>query len=213
MGSACLIRTENLCFERDEIKVIDRVNLELNSGDLLQVEGCNGSGKTTLLRLLTTAIKPTSGRIFYQGKKLSDCRYEYCSNIIFIGHQIALKERLTPVENLDWLSPIGLSQDSINRALDLVGLRDFETAPSWSLSAGQKRRVALARLIVSNAKIWFLDEPFTAIDTQSIGLIKELIDDHVAKDGAVVFSTHQSVNMKNVRRYSLSNEKFGVNHC
>lgn len=203
MGSACLIRTENLCFERDEIKVIDRVNLELNSGDLLQVEGCNGSGKTTLLRLLTTAIKPTSGRIFYQGKKLSDCRYEYCSNIIFIGHQIALKERLTPVENLNWLSPIGLSQDSINRALDLVGLRDFETAPSWSLSAGQKRRVALARLIVSNAKIWFLDEPFTAIDTQGIGLMRQLIDDHVSKGGAVVFSTHQSVDMKNVRRYSL----------
>ncbi|MBQ45289.1 MAG: heme ABC transporter ATP-binding protein CcmA [Porticoccaceae bacterium] len=197
------MRTENLCFERDEIKVIDRVNLELNSGDLLQVEGCNGSGKTTLLRLLTTAIKPTSGRIFYQGKKLSDCRYEYCSNIIFIGHQIALKERLTPVENLNWLSPIGLSQDSINRALDLVGLRDFETAPSWSLSAGQKRRVALARLIVSNAKIWFLDEPFTAIDTQGIGLMKQLIDDHVSKGGAVVFSTHQSVDMKNVRRYSL----------
>ena len=203
MGSACLIRTENLCFERDEIKVIDRVNLELNSGDLLQVEGCNGSGKTTLLRLLTTAIKPTSGRIFYQGKKLSDCRYEYCSNIIFIGHQIALKERLTPVENLNWLSPIGLSQDLINRALDLVGLRDLETAPSWSLSAGQKRRVALARLIVSNAKIWFLDEPFTAIDTQGIGLMRQLIDDHVSKGGAVVFSTHQSVNMKNVRRYSL----------
>lgn len=203
MGSACLIRTENLCFERDEIKVIDRVNLELNSGDLLQVEGCNGSGKTTLLRLLTTAIKPTSGRIFYQGKKLSDCRYEYCSNIIFIGHQIALKERLTPVENLNWLSPIGLSQDSINRALDLVGLRDFETAPSWSLSAGQKRRVALARLTVSNAKIWFLDEPFTAIDTQGIGLMKQLIEDHVSKGGAVVFSTHQSVDMKNVRRYSL----------
>lgn len=203
MGSACLIRTENLCFERDEIKVIDRVNLELNSGDLLQVEGCNGSGKTTLLRLLTTAIKPTSGRIFYQEKKLSDCRYEYCSNIIFIGHQIALKERLTPVENLNWLSPIALSQDSINRALDLVGLRDFETAPSWSLSAGQKRRVALARLIVSNAKIWFLDEPFTAIDTQGIGLMRQLIDDHVSKGGAVVFSTHQSVDMKNVRRYSL----------
>ena len=203
MGSVCLIRTENLCFERDEIKVIDRVNLELNSGDLLQVEGCNGSGKTTLLRLLTTAIKPTSGRIFYQGKKLSDCRYEYCSNIIFIGHQIALKERLTPVENLNWLSPIGISQDSINRALDLVGLRDFETAPSWSLSAGQKRRVALARLIVSNAKIWFLDEPFTAIDTQGIGLMRQLIDDHVSKGGAVVFSTHQSVDMKNVRRYSL----------
>ena len=203
MGSVCLIRTENLCFERDEIKVIDPVNLELNSGDLLQVEGCNGSGKTTLLRLLTTAIKPTSGRIFYQGKKLSDCRYEYCSNIIFIGHQIALKERLTPVENLNWLSPIGISQDSINRALDLVGLRDFETAPSWSLSAGQKRRVALARLIVSNAKIWFLDEPFTAIDTQGIGLMRQLIDDHVSKGGAVVFSTHQSVDMKNVRRYSL----------
>jgi len=203
LGSAYLIRTENLCFERDEIKVIDRVNLELNSGDLLQVEGCNGSGKTTLLRLLTTAVKPTSGRIFYQGKKLSDCRYEYCSNIIFIGHQIALKERLTPVENLNWLSPIGLSQDSINRALDLVGLRDFETAPSWSLSAGQKRRVALARLIVSNAKIWFLDEPFTAIDTQGIGLMRQLIDDHVSKGGAVVFSTHQSVDMKNIRRYSL----------
>ena len=203
MGSACLIRTENLCFERDEIKVIDRVNLELNSGDLLKVEGCNGSGKTTLLRLLTTAVKPTSGRIFYQEKKLSDCRYEYCSNIIFIGHQIALKERLTPVENLNWLSPIGLSQDSINRALDLVGLRDFETAPSWSLSAGQQRRDALERQILSNAKIWFLDEPFTAIDTQGIGLMRQLIDDHVSKGGAVVFSTHQSVDMKNVRRYSL----------
>ena len=213
MGSACLIRTEDLCFERDEIKVIDRVNLELNSGDLLQVEGSNGSGKTTLLRLLTTAIKPTSGRILYQGKKLADCRYEYCSNIVFIGHQIALKERLTPVENLNWLSPKGLTQDSIDKALDLVGLTDCVTAPSWRLSAGQKRRVALARLIVSNAKIWFLDEPFTAIDTQGIGLIKQLIDDHVAKHGAVVFSTHQSVGMKNVRRYSLSNEKFGVNPC
>lgn len=85
----------------------------------------------------------------------------------------------------------------------MVGLRDFETAPSWSLSAGQKRRVALARLTVSNAKIWFLDEPFTAIDTQGIGLMKQLIDDHVSKGGAVVFSTHQSVDMKNVRRYSL----------
>ncbi len=213
MGSACLIRTEDLCFERDEIKVIDRVNLELNLGDLLQVEGSNGSGKTTLLRLLTTAIKPTSGRILYQEKKLSDCRYEYCSNIIFIGHQVALKERLTPVENLHWLSPKGLTEDSIDKALDLVGLTDCVTAPSWRLSAGQKRRVALARLIVSNAKIWFLDEPFTAIDTQGIGLIKQLIDDHVAKDGAVVFSTHQSVDMENVRRYSLSNEKFGVNPC
>ena len=213
MGSAFLIRTEDLCFERDEIKVIDRVNLELYPGDILQVEGSNGSGKTTLLRLLTTAIKSTSGQILYKGKKLSDCRYEYCSNIIFIGHQIALKERLTPVENLNWLSPIGLTQDSIYKALDLVGLTDYATAPTWSLSAGQERRVALARLIISNAKIWFLDEPFNAIDAQGIGLIKQLIDDHVAKDGTVVLSTHQSVGMKNIRRYSLPNEKFGVNRC
>lgn len=213
MGSACLLRTEDLCFERDEIKVFDRVNLELNLGDILQIEGSNGSGKTTLLRLLTTAIQPTSGRILYRDRKISDCRYEYCSNIVFIGHQIALKDRLTPVENLNWMSPIGQTQNSIYKVLDSVGLREFATAPSSNLSAGQKRRVALARLLISNAKIWFLDEPFTAIDAQGIGLIKQLIDDHVAKDGAVILSTHQSVGIKNVRRYSLSHENIGVSHC
>ena len=143
-----------------------------------------------MLRLLSTALHPSSGRILYDEKELSDCRYEYCSNILFIGHQIALKDSLTPAENLDWLSAIKLSNDSILKALDLVGLRDYVNIPNIRLSAGQQRRVTLARLLLSNAKIWFLDEPFTAIDAQGVRLVKHLIEDHSKKGGAVVLSTH-----------------------
>lgn len=211
MGSQCLIRAEDLCFERDDLCVIDHFNFELNPGDILQVEGSNGSGKTTLLRLLSTALHPSSGRILYDEKELSDCRYEYCSNILFIGHQIALKDSLTPAENLDWLSAIKLSNDFILKALDLVGLRDYVNIPNIRLSAGQQRRVTLARLLLSNAKIWFLDEPFTAIDAQGVRLVKHLIEDHSKKGGAVVLSTHQSLDMVNIRRLCLSNEESGAN--
>lgn len=211
MGSQCLLRAEDLCFERDDLCVIDHFNFELNPGDILQVEGSNGSGKTTLLRLLSTALHPSSGRILYDEKELSDCRYEYCSNILFIGHQIALKDSLTPAENLDWLSAIKLSNDSILKALDLVGLRDYVNIPNIRLSAGQQRRVTLARLLLSNAKIWFLDEPFTAIDAQGVRLVKHLIEDHSKKGGAVVLSTHQSLDMKSIRRLCLSNEESGAN--
>ena len=164
-----------------------------------------------MLRLLSTALHPSSGRILYDEKELSDCRYEYCSNILFIGHQIALKDSLTPAENLDWLSAIKLSNDSILKALDLVGLRDYVNIPNIRLSAGQQRRVTLARLLLSNAKIWFLDEPFTAIDAQGVRLVKHLIEDHSKKGGAVVLSTHQSLDMVNIRRLCLSNEESGAN--
>jgi heme exporter protein A len=212
LRSQCLVRAEDLCFERDDRRIIDRVNFELNSGDILQVEGSNGSGKTTLLRLLTTALHPSSGRILYDGKELSECRYEYCSNILFVGHQIALKDSLTPIENLGWLSATKLSEDSILKALDLVGLRNYTNFPNTKLSAGQQRRVVIARLFLSDAKIWFLDEPFAAIDAQGIRLIKRLIEDHSKNGGAVVLSTHQSLDVGNIRRLCLSNEESGVDH-
>ena len=93
----------------------------------------------------------------------------------------------------------------------MVGLRDYVNIPNIRLSAGQQRRVTLARLLLSNAKIWFLDEPFTAIDAQGVRLVKHLIEDHSKKGGAVVLSTHQSLDMVNIRRLCLSNEESGAN--
>jgi len=207
--NSSLLTVNDLSFERDDIAVINDACLTLNDGEILQIEGPNGSGKTTLLRILTTALQPSGGEILYQGQILSECRFDYLSNILFLGHQSALKLTLTAEENLSWITSELPGSISVLNALERVGLRGYSDIPCHSLSAGQQRRVALARLLLSNAKIWFLDEPFAALDGQGVKFVEQCMERHVNGGGAVMLTTHQPIRMESVRRYSLVDSSDG----
>ena len=194
---------DRLQFERDDQNIFEPISLTVDGGEILQVEGANGAGKTTLMRLLTSALQPTSGSILYQGEDIRRCRYEYLANILYIGHQPGLKMTLTAEENLLWMSPTACSGNDIRAALAEVGLRSYEDVPCYSLSAGQHRRVALARLLVSAATIWYLDEPFTAIDKQGVAILQSLMRNHVDAGGCLLLSTHQDLALDRVRRYCI----------
>ena len=194
---------DRLQFERDDQNIFEPISLTVDGGEILQVEGANGAGKTTLMRLLTSALQPTSGSILYQGEDIRRCRYEYLANILYIGHQPGLKMTLTAEENLLWMSPTACSGNDIRAALAEVGLRSYEDVPCYSLSAGQHRRVALARLLVSTATIWYLDEPFTAIDKQGVAILQALMRNHVDDGGCLLLSTHQDLALDRVRRYCV----------
>jgi heme exporter protein A len=206
VGNPSLITIENLRFERDDTTVVNCDHLHLDAGDILQVEGPNGSGKTTLLRLLTTALQPCEGTILYCGKSIIECRLEYLSDILFIGHQSAVKLSLTAEENLAWMAMSQLDSSSVLNALESLGLAGYTDIPCYKLSAGQKRRVALARLLISDARVWYLDEPFTAIDREGVKLLERCMKDHVSSGGAVVVSTHQDLDLKGVRHYPILGE-------
>jgi heme exporter protein A len=207
--NSSLLTVNDLRFERDDIAVINDACLTLDDGEILQIEGPNGSGKTTLLRILTTALQPNGGEILYQGQILSECRFDYLSNILFLGHQSALKLTLTAEENLSWITSELPGSVSVLNALERVGLRGYSDIPCHSLSAGQQRRVALARLLLSNAKIWFLDEPFAALDGQGVQFVEQCMERHVNGGGAVMLTTHQPIGMESVRRYSLVDSSYG----
>lgn len=209
MVNSSLLTVNDLRFERDDIAVINDACLTLDDGEILQIEGPNGSGKTTLLRILTTALQPNGGEILYQGQILSKCRFDYLSNILFLGHQSALKLTLTAEENLSWITSELPGSVSVLNALERVGLRGYSDIPCHSLSAGQQRRVALARLLLSNAKIWFLDEPFAALDGQGVQFVEQCMERHVNGGGAVMLTTHQPIGMESVRRYSLVDSSYG----
>ena len=205
MSQAPLLSVENLAFERDDSCLFSAVDFTLDSGDVLQIEGANGSGKTTLLRLLTGSLQPSVGEISYLGQALSECRYNYLSDMLYIGHQPAVKLNLGAEENLRWMvATAAQSNDlSIKDALTQVGLAGYSDIPCYALSAGQHRRVALARLLISQARLWYLDEPFTSIDKQGVAFLQSCLQQHVAKGGAVILSTHQDLALNGLRKYKL----------
>lgn len=205
MSQSTLLKVENLAFERDDSCLFENINLSLDRSEILQIEGANGSGKTTLLRLLTTALQPSAGDVLYNGESVSACRYQYLSDMLYIGHQPAVKLTLTAEENLRWMvaSMAKANQLPIGEALDKVGLSGYSDIPCYALSAGQHRRVALARLLISKAKLWYLDEPFTAIDKQGVSFLESRLQEHLNSGGAVMLTSHQDLTLDNLRKYSL----------
>lgn len=191
-----LLELRDIAFERDDRLLFSRLSETVRTGDLLQVAGPNGAGKTTLLRILTTSLRPTSGSLWFQEKRVERHRDQYLSHILYIGHQPGIKGELTPLENLRWLQRLQAGpchHADLEDALGKVGLAGYEDVPSHQLSQGQARRVALARLYFSTAPLWILDEPFAAIDKQGVAHLEALFGQHCARGGAVVLSTHQDL--------------------
>lgn len=208
--SANLLQLKQLSCERDDRILFAGLELTVSCGDIVQVEGPNGSGKTTLLKVLTTLSADYFGEVCWRGQNLSKVRAEYLADMLYIGHSPGIKKSLSPEENLRWYCgmALGSPQMPISDALEKLDLKGFEDVPCHYLSAGQLRRVALARLLLTPATLWILDEPFTAIDKKGVANLEALMTDHVSRGGAVILTTHQDLTLKSIRTLNLS--QFGV---
>jgi len=204
-----MLEISDLACTRGDHQLFSGLSFSLSGGELLQVEGINGSGKTSLLRALCGFLMPEAGTIRWCGEDICELRQDYHAEMVYLGHLNAIKDELNALENLQinaGLAGFALEDKPAIVALRRMGLRGRETLPVKVLSQGQRRRVALARLLVGNASLWILDEPLTALDVGAVGLMQELIGEHLANNGMVIYTTHQPLEVAGVvtRRLSLS---------
>ena len=191
---------------RGERRLFQDLSLRVSSGECLHVRGENGVGKTSLLRLLTGLSKPEAGEILWNGQAINKEASVYHRELLFLGHRDALKEDLTALENLQLyaaLDDLDLPDDKALSALWRFGLRGREHLPVNCLSAGQKRRVLMARMLTRQAKLWILDEPFNALDIHAVQALQDLISEHIEQGGLVVLTSHQEVSLSNVKVLDL----------
>lgn len=191
---------------RGERQLFSDLNLQVFAGQCLHVRGVNGVGKTSLLRLLTGLASPEAGEIFWNGAPITRDVSEYHSQLLFSGHRDALKEDLTALENLRMYAAIDgltISEKEAFAALWRFGLKGREDLPVNCLSAGQKKRVLMTRMLIRRAQVWILDEPFNALDTSAVAELQALIGEHLESNGVVVLTSHQALSIRGLQVLDL----------
>lgn len=191
---------------RGERELFSNLSLEVCGGECLHIRGQNGVGKTSLLRLLTGLSAPEAGEILWNGQDIKSQSEQYHRKLLFAGHRDALKEDLTALENMQMYAAIDgirLSQEESLATLWRFGLQGREDLPVSCLSAGQKKRVLMARMLNRHAQLWILDEPFNALDTHAVAELQDLIQEHLSNQGLVIMTSHQALSMPHVKVLDL----------
>jgi len=194
-----MLSVSDLTCVRGDQTLFSGVSFDLNAGQWLHLEGTNGSGKTSLLRIATGFTPPAGGQVCWKGRPLSAAPEAFHAELLYLGHALALKDELSALENLQADAAIAgrpfVRSDAIS-ALQELGLRGRTKLPVRVLSQGQKRRVALARLMLQSAPLWVLDEPFVALDAQAQAWVAGAISAHVQRGGMALFTSHQAMDLQ-----------------
>ena len=207
MSNTALLQINDLSCVRDDRVLFEHLNLSLNGGQMLLVEGRNGSGKTSLLRILTGLKLADEGDILWEGVSISKLTADYYEQVNYVGHHDGVKRELTCLENLRLVQAMGKPADlDLDDALEAVNLYRYGDTPVSNLSAGQKRRLAMARLLVAESTLWILDEPFTSLDKKSMASFQTMFEQHLQKEGMIVMTSHHDIEMSdsNLLRLDLS---------
>ncbi len=207
MSDNILLQINNLACIRDDRVLFEHLNLSLAAGQMLLVEGHNGSGKTSLLRILTGLKLADEGEVLWRGISIERLTADYYEQVSYVGHHDGVKRELTCLENLRLVQAMGTPSDlDLDAVLDRVNLYRYGDTLMGSLSAGQKRRLALARLFATQSILWILDEPFTSLDKSSMGHFETMFEQHLAQGGIVVMTSHHDIAMQGteIQRLNLS---------
>jgi heme exporter protein A len=196
-----LLTVRELACERGDRLLFKQLSFGLCRAQLLLVQGGNGQGKTSLLRLLTGLGRPEAGEVLWRGESIDRCRDAYHQEMAYLGHANGVKDELNPIENLRFHGALHnrpFAQEQAVATLKRLGLSRCLDLPCRALSFGQRRRVALAALLLAGASLWILDEPLTGLDVHAVALVESLIRDHLQAGGMVVATTHQLMNLDGV---------------
>jgi len=204
-----MLEVVNLGCVRGDRCLFTDLSFSAACGDLIEVRGANGSGKTSLLRILCGLSSPAAGEVRWNGKNIRSLGEEYFGVVAYLAHQNAVKDELSAIENLRISS--GVAGNSLKRVeaqevLERIGLSDRQHLPTRVLSAGQRRRLALARLLTAKATLWILDEVLTSLDDEAVRLSREFISDHIKNGGVAIVATHQDLDLsvERMQRIQLS---------
>ncbi|WP_203563990.1 cytochrome c biogenesis heme-transporting ATPase CcmA [Deefgea sp. CFH1-16] len=204
-----MILIDQIAAQRGDRPLFSNLSFALQAGDCIHLRGENGIGKTSLLKMLAGLSQPDQGQILWQGQALTELGDDYHRQLHYLGHKDALKDLLSPYQNLHWAAQIAgnpLSEAAILHTLAKVGLLQQCDLPVRSLSQGQKKRAALARLLATPRPLWLLDEPFVALDTTAQSELGEWINTHCQQGGLVIFTSHQKLpcTIKQVTEFTLT---------
>lgn len=191
--SAHELEIRNLACVRGERLLFRALNLEMSSGDLVQVTGPNGCGKTSLLRIVCGLTLEEAGDVLWHAENTRGSE-RFKQQCAYVGHRDGLKADLTTRENLVFHAQLtGGNVSAVDAATERLGLSDCRDLPAGHLSAGQRRRTALARLLLSKQHLWILDEPFTALDDTGRDVVEQLLNEHRSTGGMALFTSHQAL--------------------
>lgn len=214
-----MLSLQDISCERDERVLFSGLTARFQPGDIVQILGSNGAGKTTLMRIIAGLSDSYDGKVCWNGEPHRN--YDFFASLLYLGHSTGVKSTLSALENLQWYFGLNglkgsgadnglVSNNELELALKKVGLEGYEDVPCNQMSAGQKRRVALARLYCSKAPLWLLDEPFTAIDVAGVASLHALIQGHAKIGGVVLLTSHQAVEVEGLKVLDVNSYRGGT---